>query len=32
MTYIFFRLYPIEVEMTGQADLRQDTSIDTRFL
>jgi hypothetical protein len=32
MTYLFFRLYPIEVEMIGQADLRQGTSIDTRFL
>jgi hypothetical protein len=24
--------YPIELEMTDQADLRQGTSIDTRFL
>ena len=28
----FLSSYPIELEMTGQADLRQGTSIDTRFL
>jgi hypothetical protein len=30
MTYL--SPYPIELEMTNQADLRQGTSIDTRFL
>jgi len=28
----FLSSYPIELEMTDQADLRQGTSIDTRFL
>jgi hypothetical protein len=28
----FLSSYPIELEMTDQADLRQGTNIDTRFL